>query len=350
MKVILPEGFKYDCVRCGKGCFQPWNIPVAEEVHQDLKDKNLQAEGYQPFRQMPDGRFALNHRGPEGCVFLTPEKLCKVHSELGYDRKPLMCRQFPFYLSPTPDGYYVGLSFFCTSIQQGTGQPLEGHRAEMESLAEELAVRMEYDQEKTHVEVMNGAGVDWEGYKAFEARLRENWGPDNLEDLVIRTALGMNGLEDNEERRQRMEIVLEDNIGQVVANVEAAADTEKRAAVKSAYPQQQPFFSVRLGRQIKLYAQAKGFEKEIHRYLDHVVFRKFLTHGQLFGRLLFLLVVKRLLERYTELSARGEGREATIEDFHKAMDVVEMQIMLHSVGYEPVFEWLIEDFQELVAV
>jgi len=52
------------------------------------------------------------------CVFLTAERLCRIHAELGADHKPRVCQQFPRRATRTESGYRVGLDPACTSTER----------------------------------------------------------------------------------------------------------------------------------------------------------------------------------------------------------------------------------------
>lgn len=74
----------------------------------------------------------------ETCTFLSPDQRCQLHSDLGAASKPRGCRQFPFRLTKTPDGIFVGTSFSCPSIQNNQGPALTQYRQELEEMAAPL--------------------------------------------------------------------------------------------------------------------------------------------------------------------------------------------------------------------
>jgi len=77
-----------------------------------------------------DGRLMLKCL-PEGCPHLAdrPENRCQV-----YEQRPSACRHFPFRVTDTPGGRYVGASFACSAILQKAGPRLERSDRDWDSL------------------------------------------------------------------------------------------------------------------------------------------------------------------------------------------------------------------------
>lgn len=344
--LILPQGFRYDCVSCGKSCWQTWDVPVDRQLAENLRPHKLQAEGYQPFRELPDGRLSLQQKEDARCVFLDDETLCRIHSQLGFQSKPLTCRQFPFLFQATPAGVYVGLSFMCTSIQQGSGRPLEEHRELLNALAQELD--LPEPEPDFGVEILDGHGVDWETYLGFEERLRERLKSGPPEEVLIETAFKLMSVAASAHYRELLETVLNGIETLVVAQVESPGDDQQRQLIKQAHPRE-AFYSPRLDEDLPPLKRATGFESKLFAYLDHLLFRKFLVGGALLGRLLFLVVARRLVLYYAAVSAHlRDSKEVAEEDLYRALDVVELKVMMHATGYQQVFEWLVEDFKRVL--
>ncbi|MCW5868071.1 MAG: YkgJ family cysteine cluster protein [Candidatus Eremiobacteraeota bacterium] len=125
-------GQNFECSQCSR-CCRGWRIAVDPQTAQ-----NLQATPFHKRLEEKNGRFFARKDSQEACSFLTSERRCQLHSELGAAAKPRGCRQFPFRLTNTPDGVFVGTSFSCPSIQNNQGDSLEAYRSELEELAQGL--------------------------------------------------------------------------------------------------------------------------------------------------------------------------------------------------------------------
>ena len=70
------------------------------------------------------------------CVFLTPEKRCRIHELYGEAAKPLLCRLFPFQLTPLDGFANATLRRHCPSAAADLGRTMEEHLPTIEELAE----------------------------------------------------------------------------------------------------------------------------------------------------------------------------------------------------------------------
>ena len=139
IELHFPEGQNYDCVMCGAGCESLWTVPVEAAVVEKIEAHPLGIrvinENGAAFSREEDGGYAIYYKDPTDprCGFFRQDKLCSIHAELGMEEKPLTCQQFPFHLTETPDGVYVGLSYMCTAARQNSGRPVSaveaGHRS-----------------------------------------------------------------------------------------------------------------------------------------------------------------------------------------------------------------------------
>ena len=119
MKLQFAPDQNYDCVMCGKGCVEKWDIVVDSKAEMavrgtDIELRVIQDNGGPPFDVFPAtsrGRV-VGRKDDNRCVFLGEDKLCEIHREMGIESKPVPCRQFPFVVKQTPDGLHVGITFF----------------------------------------------------------------------------------------------------------------------------------------------------------------------------------------------------------------------------------------------
>jgi Fe-S-cluster containining protein len=113
----------YVCKHAGACCTAGWEIPVEAPIYQALRvhfragDALFDAEA-----PRPDGAAAmLGRRGDSGaCVFFEPDRgrLCAVHRELGADRLPMACRQFPRVVLRDGRGIHISLSHYCPTAAE----------------------------------------------------------------------------------------------------------------------------------------------------------------------------------------------------------------------------------------
>ncbi len=135
--MIFPQQ-RYQCIQCGKSCGH-WRIWVEPDLVSSLREHplalRLQVAGQPYLLEQEDGWHYLGYDENGRCFFLEDERRCGLHSSTGWLSKPRACRQFPFFLTETPDGMQVGLSFRCSAVQQNEGVPWEQHRSDLEQLA-----------------------------------------------------------------------------------------------------------------------------------------------------------------------------------------------------------------------
>ena len=82
---------------------------------------------------MLPGGLAIRKRPDGACGFLSPERRCRLHEELGEQRKPLACRVFPFRI-PMAAEAAVTASGGCPSVVRNQGRPLSEQAAEIARL------------------------------------------------------------------------------------------------------------------------------------------------------------------------------------------------------------------------
>ncbi len=173
MEFHFPPGQNYDCVQCGRSCQGNLQVRADPFFEKEMRKSPL-AESYtketglRPIHRGEEG-FRVLRRQDEQCIFLDQDNLCKVHAEHGSEAKPLACRLFPFSVTPTPDGYFVRLSFYCTAVKANHGRQAIEHRKDLESLLERIEFK-KVGFEPIHL--AGGTYFDWPAYKAFESWLQ----------------------------------------------------------------------------------------------------------------------------------------------------------------------------------
>jgi len=137
----LPILERYDCHGCGDCCFGTIVPLSAEDLarirgqgwdrHPDYRRlKLLVGEGL--FKR----RYQLAKRPDGSCVFLTPQRRCRIHEEFGPAAKPLVCQIAPLQLVPLEQFAYLTVRRYCRSAANDHGRPLAEHCDELRDLVE----------------------------------------------------------------------------------------------------------------------------------------------------------------------------------------------------------------------
>jgi hypothetical protein len=136
-RLHIPPGQHYDCVQCGRGCTDFWEIPVDEESERRLQRHDLAAHQQRAHGQTPfvDSAFdkggrALRRVG-DFCTFLCDDRTCALHAALGPKEKPQVCIDFPYRFVDTPGGTFAGVTFACTAVRRNSGRLLVEKRDEL---------------------------------------------------------------------------------------------------------------------------------------------------------------------------------------------------------------------------
>ena len=128
----------WSCHSCGRCCYDlVGHLTTAERERIDQQGWANRLD-LPPYVKM--GRsFVLNKRDNGACVFLDEErKLCRIHSDLGEEAKPVACRIYPFTLRKTSDGWRTALRFDCPSLAHDRGEPLGNWTSMVRTLAGRL--------------------------------------------------------------------------------------------------------------------------------------------------------------------------------------------------------------------
>ncbi|MEW6279705.1 MAG: hypothetical protein AB1758_13845 [Candidatus Eremiobacterota bacterium] len=326
----------YDCLQCGKGCQGGWRVLADEPSMQRLTGsppvREARSRGYEPFQRCDDGLYRLGSYENGHCLFLRPDRLCAIHADLGFEAKPRACRQFPFLLVETPDGPVVGLSFRCTAVQQGHGRPCREHRPQLE----ELRATGHYPRvgERAHP-LLPGYPLDWRGYLQVEdfvlgcVRRLDLW---RACAAVAAVGSRHGTLDELPGVQPPPPSDLLTALGRLVlAGLIACLEASDYETMQRHTRTLQQGGSLTSRRGITLHLDAPpdpAHALQVRRYLEHLVFRKFLLLGEsILARLAALLLAEQVLRCY----AAGFGA------LGPALDVVEGEVMTHSPDMEGYF-------------
>jgi len=158
------EGQKYQCIACGR-CCQNWEIHVSKEeekklLQRDWKSLAPRISGVEAV--VGDGLLLFKENK---CIFLEPDLKCLIQAKCSYDEKPLSCRQFPIWVTETPEGKRITPSFFCLAVLRNQGV----HLKENPELSPEAIAKFAISPVKLPINLLGQASVDWNEFRKYES-------------------------------------------------------------------------------------------------------------------------------------------------------------------------------------
>ena len=367
---FLP-GQNYDCIQCGRGCTNPWNITVEQSCIDALVGSELKQRvesQYGPAFKFDEARqvHVLNRKPNGHCVFLqdspdSPGCLnCSIHAQLGYAAKPATCKGFPFIVVETPDDIRVGASFYCRAVQQNVGRPLEAHASALDDFGP--AQRLQAGHRP--FQVFDDVYIDWEGYKVLVQFLQTPQVGESRETLFSRALLGlartiikspantpldawmlMDDLQNSTDQLEKAEwfrTQMESSLHGITIFIECETPEQTQALAPSIFGEgtvklpscgwEGPVQDLLTFRATPL---PPKLQMIVDRYLDGVLFRHYLaTHGPLLQALIALYLNPALIRQYARLIAGAAGETVSQNSVFAAIDRCEHDLMLHGKGFE----------------
>lgn len=275
-----------------------------------LVDRQRQA-GFEPFVEGPDGLFRLANTHQHGaCVFLEGND-CSLHAHSGAEIKPRACRQFPFFFKVTPDGVFVGLSFRCTAVLAAHGRPLEAHREHLQALLD----GGDYPRAGFEpIPLFGQQTIEWDDYQRLERRLGDSLTAEGARADLAWTALEeLTGRVAPDPYRQQW----------LAAAVVAWLEHCEPAEVISG-----SFRSARFPSGASP-GRVEGLEQPLSRFLEHLLFRKYLLGPALLGRAVVWVVLPAVARFYAGARAAELGQVASAEHLDWSLSVLEGELLGH---------------------
>jgi lysine-N-methylase len=138
----LPMIERWDCHQCGH-CCKGSVVPLSEADVERLRAQKW--EKREEFKNTPvmvreswlGHSHRLAQRADGSCVFLMPDGRCQIHSELGFEAKPLVCRMFPLQIVPRDNSAVLTIRRACPSAAGDLGRPVAEQLAFAKQLARE---------------------------------------------------------------------------------------------------------------------------------------------------------------------------------------------------------------------
>lgn len=178
--LIIRDDAAFTCTLCGSCCGGHNVGPVSGEVLNglgphaaELMASTRTQKGL--FFEVPSGQVdgevqyqAVCHASGGSCIFLTDRRRCLIHQEHGGDKKPDVCRLFPFQMVATPDGVAVSLQMECRGfVEARSGAPLR----EQESGIREILQFAPLKRVRPSIALARGRILGWNDYKVVEEEL-----------------------------------------------------------------------------------------------------------------------------------------------------------------------------------
>lgn len=334
---LLP-GQNYDCLRCGRSCTSSWRVPVDPGYAARLSSLRLVDNAFEPAQR----GLALRLEG-ERCVFLDQGASCRIHAQLGASEKPNTCQLFPFLPVETPDGLFVGASFYCTAIAQNHGRPLAAH-------SDDLARLGPYPRVGFAPARLDGAWrVGWDIYRRLEDELTGRLSGRGLGQAFWSLCWWISGQAEPGELVELEAALVEGpadpflnwlelaSLRSLCARIEApGAGLELLAALENDEPVSlQGRFTGRPSELVAFMHQSspsQRVEEVTVRYLEGLLFRKFLLlRGTILENLLLMHMVTHLMRFYSAAFAMAGGRQQVeSSDVYEALDLMELVLLTHS--------------------
>jgi lysine-N-methylase len=137
----LPIVEQYDCHGCGDCCFGTIIRLTPEDYERIRKQRWEEHPDYRGVKifvraGLLGGEYQLAKRGDGACIFLTPERRCRIHQDFGAEAKPLICQMAPLQLVPLEQFAYLTVRRYCRSAAKDHGRPLAEHCQEHRELVE----------------------------------------------------------------------------------------------------------------------------------------------------------------------------------------------------------------------
>ncbi|MFN8606553.1 MAG: hypothetical protein U0931_03410 [Vulcanimicrobiota bacterium] len=376
MHVNYDPQIAYECVQCGRGCFNRWDIGVEPEVVQALKGHRLELrviqERGQAFREH-DGQYIINKdKDHPRCGFLKEDLLCSIHSELGYQAKPLTCQQYPYVFVQTPDRQiHASAVYSCTAVREELGPPLKESQQSIEDLLRRGARVHRLDG---NIEVLPPFETTYSEIQAYEAELNRKLGEmpisSAFEEAILGLANALSGLGQPEqdtvlldegflaaswgrarlvpqEARNNLQLIktilsmgllkpcLPSQDREVWKKIDAAVLGDAELEI--------PDFNWRAPlNDLNLWLNegvGHRFDGQIKRFQGSLLFRKaHLTMGGLLPGLILVWIMPSIIRLLTGLHAWKEQVEATQSNFLWALETAETHLVGHTFDTVQVYQ------------
>jgi len=188
--VLVSPDQRFTCGQCGRCCRRA-TVPVtlAEAgAYRTAGAERWFSEPGDPFEAVPGhaSLLQIRHRADGACGFLSDAGLCRIHEELGFDRKPVACRVFPLRFNPVEGDVVVTTSFSCPAIVANSGELLSSQSREISRLY--VAWKDAQPESSGRVELVAGRAIAPAAVQKLRttlSRILDTPGPDGSFDVAV---------------------------------------------------------------------------------------------------------------------------------------------------------------------
>lgn len=148
MPLVLDSEQNFSCRSCAECCRRAFDIVITEAERKRYDDVKAArwfrgdteaGEAPSPFEAAGHGLIRIQKRADGSCGFLTDEKRCRIHEELGAAAKPLTCQIFPYSFGSIGGVTRVTTSFCCPTVIRNQGRSLAEQEKEIGAAARRWA-------------------------------------------------------------------------------------------------------------------------------------------------------------------------------------------------------------------
>lgn len=134
-KILLPEGYKFECTLCGCCCHQDKGIFMSKHEKRGLgKEEHIVPNtGFEKVKSLYRWKIQTGEEGK--CPFLGEKNICGV-----YENRPFFCRKWPFIINYIPGIGLFGSAVFCCGSTLGR----KTDDSQLRALLNELGGKEEY--------------------------------------------------------------------------------------------------------------------------------------------------------------------------------------------------------------
>jgi len=188
--VLLPPDQRFTCGQCGRCCRRA-TVPVTlaeAAAYREAGAERWFSEAGDPFTPVPGhaSLLQIRHRADGSCGFLSQSGLCRIHEELGFDRKPVACRVFPLRFNPVEGDVVVTASFACPTVVANDGELLSSQAKDVSRLW--IAWKDAQPESAGRVELVAGHAIGPATARKIRStlsRILDTPGPDGSLDVTI---------------------------------------------------------------------------------------------------------------------------------------------------------------------
>lgn len=159
---------RFSCRECGR-CCRGWDVAVTQAEVDGYRRAGAErlfvdpaqaaGEALDPFEPLGEpGFYRIRKRSDGACGFLSPGNRCRIHEELGAEKKPLTCRMFPFAVHPGGPRAVLTASLSCPTVVENAGARLGDQAALLGGLAREW--RGVFPEPQREAALVNGRPLD----------------------------------------------------------------------------------------------------------------------------------------------------------------------------------------------